>query len=169
MHTLERSLSGPVPGSVARGKSARRASACGRLPILLLLSGILTGCAGGPGTSRYNEEAAASTTETGSGTATVSWTAPTDRNDGGPLTNLAGFRIRYGKAKGDYYRTITVYSPQQTQYVVKGLTPGTTYYFVVTAFDALGVESHFSTEVSRRIEEPPAPASSSEAQAAKPR
>jgi fibronectin type 3 domain-containing protein len=38
-----------------------------------------------------------------------------------------------------------------TSYVATGLQTGTTYFFVVTAYDNAGNESVFSTEVSKSI------------------
>ena len=38
-----------------------------------------------------------------------------------------------------------------TAYTITGLASGTQYYFAVTAFDTLGVESLYSNEVSKNI------------------
>jgi hypothetical protein len=74
------------------------------------------------------------------GTATLSWTIPTTRTDGTPLTNLAGFKIYYGTTPGVYPTTIVVANATISTYTVTNLTSGT-YYFVATAYDATGVES----------------------------
>ncbi|MFQ6007287.1 MAG: putative Ig domain-containing protein, partial [Woeseia sp.] len=79
------------------------------------------------------------------GTATLSWTAPTQRTDNTPLTNLAGFNIYYGQTSGDYANLIAVRNPGITTYVVDNLSAGT-WYFVVTALEANGLESNPSNE-----------------------
>ncbi|MFQ6005670.1 MAG: putative Ig domain-containing protein [Woeseia sp.] len=82
------------------------------------------------------------------GTATLLWTAPTQRTDNTPLTNLAGFNIYYGQTSGNYANLIAVTNPGITTYVVDNLSAGT-WYFVVTAFDANGLESNPSNEGSK--------------------
>ncbi len=85
-----------------------------------------------------------------SGSAALSWVAPTLRTDGTPLTNLAGFRIYYGTASGSYPNSISITNPKLGGYTVDALPPGT-YYFVTTAFDAYGNESAYSNPVSKTI------------------
>ncbi|MFQ5634652.1 MAG: putative Ig domain-containing protein [Gammaproteobacteria bacterium] len=82
------------------------------------------------------------------GTATLFWTAPTQRTDSTPLTNLAGFNIYYGQTSGDYANLIAVTNPGITTYVVDNLSAGI-WYFVVTALDANGLESNPSNEGSK--------------------
>jgi len=84
------------------------------------------------------------------GSATISWQAPTQRADGTPLTNLAGFRIYYGNAIGTYPVKITVANSGLNTYVVDNLPSGT-YYFVTTAYDATGYESAYSAPASKTI------------------
>ena len=86
----------------------------------------------------------------GTGSVTLSWTAPTTREDGTPLTDLAGFRIRYGRMSGIYDYEITIDNPGVLTYVVEGLKPGT-WYFVLSAFDSSGLESNFSNEVKKKV------------------
>lgn len=87
----------------------------------------------------------------GTGSATLSWTAPTEREDGAPLTNLAGFRIHYGRMSGIYDYATEVDNPGVTTYLVDGLVAGE-WHFVVSAYDSDGVESNFSNEVSRKVQ-----------------
>jgi hypothetical protein len=84
------------------------------------------------------------------GSATLSWQAPTLRSDGSPLTNLAGYRIRYGTSPGNYSNTRQVANPGVTTIVIDNLPAGT-YYFVMTAYDSDGRESEFSAVVSKSI------------------
>lgn len=79
------------------------------------------------------------------GLATLMWTAPTERTDNTPLTNLAGFNIYYGQTSGDYGNKIALNNPGITTYMVDNLSTGT-WYFVVTAVDATGLESNPSNQ-----------------------
>jgi len=85
------------------------------------------------------------------GSATLSWTAPTTRTDGSPLTNLAGYNIYYGTTQGTYPNTIAVTNPSLTTYVVTNLQAGVTYYFVIAAYDATGLESAYTNVGSTTI------------------
>lgn len=84
------------------------------------------------------------------GSATLSWTPPTERTDGSALTNLAGYKIRYGTAPNNYTQVIDVRNAGLTTYVIDGLTRGT-YYFTVSAYDTAGVESASSEAASKTI------------------
>jgi fibronectin type III domain protein/putative Ig domain-containing protein len=84
------------------------------------------------------------------GTATLSWTAPTENTDGSPLTNLAGYHIYYGTTSGQWTSTITIASATETSYVVTGLAPGT-YYFTIVAFNTDEVDSTDSNIGSKTI------------------
>jgi hypothetical protein len=39
----------------------------------------------------------------------------------------------------------------KTTHTIDALTPGTTYYFAITAYDSSGIESDFSNELSTTI------------------
>ena len=86
----------------------------------------------------------------GAGTATVRWVAPTANVDGSPLTNLAGFRIRYGKSLSNLDQSVTISGATTTSYKVTGLTTGT-WYFTLSAFTNVGVESKPSAAASKTI------------------
>lgn len=88
--------------------------------------------------------------QTSLGSATLSWVAPTRRDDGTALTNLAGYRIRYGTSPGSYPNQLQIPNPGITTVVVENLPPGT-YYFVATAYDSNGVESEYSGVVSKTV------------------
>jgi hypothetical protein len=79
--------------------------------------------------------------------ATLSWVAPTTNTDGTPLTDLAGYKIHYGTASGNYSSAINV--GNTTTSAVSNLNDGATYYFAVTAYDTSGMESAYSNEVSK--------------------
>jgi hypothetical protein len=84
------------------------------------------------------------------GSASLSWTAPSKNTDGSPLTDLAGYHIYYGTSAGAWTSTITVLDAAETSYVVAGLASGT-YYFAVVAFNADGVDSPQSNVGSKKI------------------
>lgn len=88
--------------------------------------------------------------QTSLGSATLSWVAPTRRDDGTALTNLAGYRIRYGTSPGNFPNQLQIPNPGITTCVVENLPPGT-YYFVATAYDSNGSESEYSGVVSKTI------------------
>ena len=75
--------------------------------------------------------------------ATVSWTPPTTYVDGSPITNLAGFRIFYGRSLIGFTQSVTIPSPAITSAMIEGLSSGT-WYFAVKAYTTSNVESDFS-------------------------
>lgn len=84
--------------------------------------------------------------------ATLSWTPPTQNEDGSPLTDLAGYNFYYGTATGVYDQgPINLPDPTATEYVVTGLANDTTYYFVATAYNTAGTESQYSGEATKTI------------------
>jgi len=85
------------------------------------------------------------------GSATLSWTPPTRNTDGSALTNLAGYRIYWGRSQGSYTSSATLNSAGLTSYVIDQLTPGT-WYFVATALNSQGVESSFSNAANKTIQ-----------------
>jgi len=84
------------------------------------------------------------------GSATLSWMPPTRNTDGSVLTNLAGYRVYWGSAAGNYTSSITLNTAGLTSYVVENLAPGT-YYFAVSALNSGGVESVLSNTASKTI------------------
>ena len=84
------------------------------------------------------------------GSATLSWQPPTSNTDGSPLTNLAGFVVRYGTSLNQLATEVRISNPGLTTYVVSELTPAT-WYFQVSAFNSAGVESAPSATASKTI------------------
>ncbi len=62
-----------------------------------------------------------------------------------PTRTVAGYRLYVGTTSRDY--TNIVDTGNATIATVPNLTAGTTYYFAVTAYDQIGLESELSTEV----------------------
>jgi hypothetical protein len=73
------------------------------------------------------------------GSATLSWTPPTETSVGTTLTNLAGYHIYYGTTPA-LGQSVTVANPGLTRYVLSGLSAAT-WYFQLKAYDTAGVES----------------------------
>lgn len=84
------------------------------------------------------------------GSATLKWQPPTSNTDGSPLTNLAGYVIRYGTSLGGLSTEVRVANPGLTTYMVSELTPAT-WYFQVSAYNTSGVESAPSATASKTI------------------
>jgi len=60
--------------------------------------------------------------------------------------NIAGYRLHSGTTSGVYSQTIELGNATST--LVSNLVTGKTYFFVVTAYNTMGVESARSNEVS---------------------
>jgi hypothetical protein len=69
--------------------------------------------------------------------ASLTWSPTSD-------PNVAGYVIYYGGSRENYTNTMVL--GLVTNVVVSGLTPGATYYFAATTYDATGDESPFSNE-----------------------
>jgi hypothetical protein len=89
-------------------------------------------------------------TETASGSATLSWTPPTQNLDGTTLTDLAGYEVRYGQDAGDLGTRVSLTNPSINTYVIENLTAGA-WYFAVSAVNARGVTSPLSNTASKTI------------------
>jgi len=84
----------------------------------------------------------ASATTLAVNTVSLAWYAVT-------VANLAGYRIYYGTAPGNYIQAsgAGIAVGNVTTYTVTGLTRGVRYYFAATAFDTSNKESPYSNEV----------------------
>ena len=90
-------------------------------------------------------------TQASAGSATLSWTPPTQNTDGSTLTNLAGYRIHYGVSASTLTQSIQIANPGVTTYVIENLSPGT-YYFAVRAYTSGGAESANSSIASKVVQ-----------------
>jgi Putative Ig domain len=84
------------------------------------------------------------------GSTTLSWTPPTENEDGSPLTDLAGYKLYWGTTPGVYPNSVTLTNPGLTSYVVDNLVPGT-YQFVATSYNTAGMESAYSNPATRTV------------------
>ncbi len=89
-------------------------------------------------------------TQVALGSASLSWTAPTQNEDGSTLTDLSGYKIYYGTSSRNYSNEIRIDNASVTTYLVENLTPDT-YFFAATAFNTAGVESRFSGETIKTV------------------
>ena len=89
-------------------------------------------------------------TQIGVGSATLSWTPPTEYEDGTMLTDLAGYRFYYGTSPASYPNQVSVDNPGISSYVIENLSPNT-YYIVATAVTDSGVESRFTNVATKQI------------------
>ena len=89
----------------------------------------------------------------GSASTSVSlvWEAPTQNSDGSPITNLAGYKIHYGTSSSDYTETVALSNAGLNRYVIDNLKSGT-YYFAITAYNAQGLESPLSGEITTSVD-----------------
>ena len=67
--------------------------------------------------------------------------------------DIAGYKIHWGTSSRVYQKSVDVGAV--TSYELSGLDDGVTYYFAVTAYNAAGLESDYSNEVSGRKNLPP--------------
>jgi len=84
------------------------------------------------------------------GSITLSWTAPTQNEDGTALTDLAAYKFYYGTSPGSYSNQVQVDNAGLTTFVLENLVPST-YYIVATAINTAGMESQFSNEAVKRV------------------
>ena len=87
---------------------------------------------------------------TATGSATLSWKAPTQNEDGTALSNLAGYKVRYGTNAEALNRIVDIANPAKTTVTIQGLTPGT-WYFTLSAYTNTGIESDHTNPVSKTI------------------
>src|SRR5262249_17297543 len=84
------------------------------------------------------------------GSVTLNWDAPTANTDNSPLTNLAGYRIAYGRSQTTLDQSINVTNPGLTTYVVPNLASGT-WYFAMYAYNSTGAESDASNVATKTV------------------
>ena len=84
------------------------------------------------------------------GRATPSWEPPTANTDGTALTDLASYRILYGRNAKNLSKAVQVTNPSVTSYVVENLASGK-WYFAVVAVNNSGVSSTPSNVAAKTI------------------
>jgi hypothetical protein len=86
-----------------------------------------------------------------SGSALLTWNAPSTYTDGSTLTDLAGYKVYWGNAQGSYQNSYQINNGGASSYTVKGLAAGR-WYFRVTSLTAAGQESTPTPELSKLIQ-----------------
>jgi hypothetical protein len=109
-----------------------------RLFLICLLLFVTTACAS-PDSSPTGEPGTLA-----GGTAMLSWDPSV-----GP--DIVGYKVYLATASGAYGAPIATLAPDATSYTATGLEAGSTYFFVVTAYNSDGAESSFSNEVNKTI------------------
>lgn len=84
------------------------------------------------------------------GTASLSWTAPTTNTNGSALTDLAGYHIYYGRSPSSMTTAVTVANPAATSYRIGNLPRGT-WYFAMEAYTTGGMDSALSNTGSKSV------------------
>jgi putative Ig domain-containing protein len=85
------------------------------------------------------------------GTASLSWSRPTENTNGTPLTDLAGYVIHYGTSSTALNNKISVASASATGAEITKLSPGN-WSFAVSAINTANVESQFSAIVGKTVQ-----------------
>lgn len=85
------------------------------------------------------------------GTASLSWTAPSQNTDGSALTDLAGYKIYYGTNSASLNQSVAINTVGTVSYMFTNLNSATTYYFAMTSRNTAGVESGYSNIVTKII------------------
>jgi hypothetical protein len=103
-------------------------------------------CGGGSGSS-----GGAGSRNSSGASATLTWTAPSQNIDNTQLTDLRGYKVYYGDFPGHYDYVIDVGNVTTTTIQLNNLPTGRLYFFAVRAYNLAGVESDFSSELSKMI------------------
>lgn len=128
-----------------------------RVSALFLMIATLAGCGGGSGGSTGGPTPGPApapvppTPPPVTGIAELVWTAPTRNEDGSALTDLAGYKVRYGQSAGALTQVLDVTAPAATTTRIEGLVAGT-WYFTVASYTNTGVESIQAGPVSKAVQ-----------------
>jgi Putative Ig domain len=104
----------------------------------------------GKGGSASTGMFAITVTDIGTGSVTLSWTPPTQNDDGSALTDLTGYEVRYGTNQANLDRSVQVTNPSVNTFVVDSLTAGT-WFFAVRSINSSGNGSVMSNVASKTI------------------
>ena len=84
------------------------------------------------------------------GEATLTWTPPTQNEDGTPLSDLASYKIYSGcSVSGVYERPVETVTVAASSYIVSGLPDTGTCYFAAKAVNSSNVPSVYSNEATK--------------------
>lgn len=91
-----------------------------------------------------------SCTTPGNAATTVTWIPPTQNTDGSALTNLAGYRVVYGRTAAALDQVRQVAVPAATNVALGNLASGQ-WFFGVIAYNANGVDADLSNMVTKTV------------------
>lgn len=86
----------------------------------------------------------------GNASVTLSWTPPTQNDDGSTLTDLAGYEVLYGRSQGELDQSIQVTNPSVNTFVVDNLSAGT-WFFALRSVNRQGTASQTSAVASKTV------------------
>jgi hypothetical protein len=104
----------------------------------------------GKGGSASTAMFAITVTDLATGSVTLSWTPPTQNDDGSALTDLAGYEVRYGKNQGNLDQSVQLTNPSLNTFVVGSLSSGT-WFFAVRSINSSGNGSVLSNIATKTI------------------
>jgi len=139
-----------LPGWAAFNASTGRISGTPAASDVATYSNIRVTVADGKGGSASTGMFAITVTDVGTASVTLSWTPPTQNDDGSALTDLAGYEVRYGKNQSSLDRSVQVTNPSVNTFVVDNLTSGT-WFFTVRSINSSGISSMPSNVASKTI------------------
>lgn len=89
---------------------------------------------------------------TGDRQISVFWRAPTERENGEPLSlaELKGYRIHWGPTSNPTQYSITINDPYATSFTLESVVPGS-YELAMTAIDSEGRESSLSGALHKTL------------------
>lgn len=90
------------------------------------------------------------TVASATGSAVLTWTAPTLNTDGTSLTDLTGYKVYYGTSTAALTSSVSVASGATTT-TIANLPMGKTYYFAIASVSASGGEGNKSNVASKTI------------------
>lgn len=121
------------------GRSSRFARFGASVVTLIILVGCRSSSEGSAGLTGPSENSPSSVT--------LTWDAPSENEDGSPLTDLAGHRLYYGTATPlTVSNSTAVDVGSGTTHTIAGLAPGI-YFVAVSAYDSLANEGPLSQEI----------------------
>ena len=84
------------------------------------------------------------------GKVTLNWARPTSNEDGSALTDLAGYKVYYGRAPYELKKNVNVHGGKVTSVEIQELAHGS-WYFAIASYNSAGVESSKSGVVTTTI------------------
>jgi hypothetical protein len=88
--------------------------------------------------------------EIAAGRVSLAWTPPLTNADGSTITDLAGYRIYYGRDAAELDELVVIDNPGISRWVIEGLQPAT-WHFTMTSINEAGLESARTPVLSREV------------------